>query len=193
MTPQQKSHIESLISKNGALIEKTALSDCHCKGLYSFILNENPKIRLFIADNNCELYKEFDSTNPIIPIHSHKYDDYFIQLEGKLVHHIYEIGTDIKFNKYSYLRLSDDRTDIVKEDVTFLDYMGEFRDITFLDSKTLHTAHTEGERCSWIILESTPNKDFVQYTYHQNLILRNDLYTPLTNSIEFLKNYLIYI
>ena len=95
-----------LISVNAELIAKTAMHNCHCIGLNSFIINEKPKVRLFIAEPNCELFEKFDYTNPIIPIHPHKYDDMFSQLEGIMINHLYEVGGDLEFNNYQSLWLS---------------------------------------------------------------------------------------
>lgn len=178
-----------LISVNSELIEKTAMSNCHCIGLNSFIINEKPKIRLFIAENNCELFKSFDYLNPIIPIHPHKYDDLFTQLEGKMINHLYKVGGDLEFNKYQYLRLSDKSINleiIGKENLT---YLGSKKDVKELKATELHTVSLQGERCSWLITETFENKNFEQIAYHQNLIERKELYKPILNSNEYLYSY----
>lgn len=87
----QKSVIEFvkyLISINEKLIKDTALSNCHCVGLNSFIINDRPKIRLFVADKYCLLYDKFDFKKPIIPIHPYKYDDIFVQVNGTIFKHL---------------------------------------------------------------------------------------------------------
>jgi hypothetical protein len=180
-----------LISINTELIEKTALSNCHCIGLNSFIINEKPKIRLFIAESNCELFKEFNYLNPLIPIHPHKYDDMFSQLEGTLTHHLYEIGNSLSFNKYQYLRLSD-KSSIKFIGNEYLNYIGAKSNIGELKAKELHTVSLQGERCSWLITETFEDKKFNQVAYHQNLVENKNLYTPIMDSINYLNSYFKY-
>lgn len=180
-----------LISINKELISKTAMSNCHCIGLNSFIINEKPKIRLFIAEPNCELFEKFDYKNPLIAIHPHKYDDIFIQLEGKMINHLYEIGNEIKFNKYKFQRLSDENKELKLFNKEYLDYLGKFENITNLDSNQLHTVSLEGERCSWVIIETFEDENFEQIAYHQNLIERKELYKPMVNSIEYLQDHFL--
>ena len=43
--------VTDLVEKNKELVKHTAIKDCHHKNLHSFIINEKPKIRLFIADD----------------------------------------------------------------------------------------------------------------------------------------------
>src|SRR5690606_15360009 len=121
-----------LISVNAELIAKTAMSNCHCIGLNSFIINEKPKVRLFIAEPNCELFEKFDYLNPIIPIHPHKYDDMFSQLEGTMINHLYKVGGIHDFNKYQYKRLSDKKTELELLGKECLDYLGGKTHITEL-------------------------------------------------------------
>jgi len=178
-----------LITVNSELINKTAMSNCHCIGLNSFIINENPKIRLFIAEPNCELFKKFDYLNPIIPIHPHKYDDIFSQLEGNMINHLYEVGSMYSFKKYHYKRLSDNETELELLDNEYLDYLGGRNNIIFLKSNQLHTANLEGDRCSWLVTETFRNKNFEQFAYHQDLIKRKELYIPIINGSNYLYKY----
>jgi len=178
-----------LISINTELIDKTAMSNCHCIGLNSFIINETPKIRLFIAETDCELFKNFDHLNPIIPIHPHKYDDMFSQLEGTMINHLYKVGDTYEFNKYRYKRLSDNKTELELLGKQRLEYLGGKTNIIELKATELHTVSLEGERCSWIITETFENKNFEQISYHQNLIERKELYKPMLNSNEYLHSY----
>ena len=178
-----------LISVNAELIDRTAMGNCHCIGLNSFIINEKPKVRLFIAEPNCELFEKFDYLNPIIPIHPHKYDDMFSQLEGIMINHLYKVGGIYEFNKYQYKRLSDNKTELELLDKEYLDYLGGKTHITELKATELHTASLQGERCSWLITETFENKSFEQIAYHQNLIERKELYKPMLNSNEYLHSY----
>ena len=178
-----------LISINSELIAKTAISNCHCIGLNSFIINERPRVRLFIAESNCELFEKFDYSNPIIPIHPHKYDDMFSQLEGVMINHLYEVGGELEFNKYSYLRLSDKSKEIERIGKENLKYLGAKKNITELKATELHTASLQGERCSWLITETFENKSFEQISYHKNLVKRSELYKSFTNANEYLHSY----
>lgn len=178
-----------LISVNAELIKKTAMSNCHCMGLNSFIINENPKVRLFIAEPNCELFEKFDYLNPIIPIHPHKYDDLFLQIEGKMVNHLYQVGGGLEFNKYQYLRLSDKSTKLEILGKENLKYLGSKSNLTELAATELHTASLEGEKCSWMIIETFENKHFKQIAYHQNLIERKELYVTMQDPNLYLSKY----
>lgn len=181
--------IKYLISINYDLIEKTAISNCHAIGLNSFIINEKPRMRLFVADPFCELYKEFDYKNPIIPIHPHKYDDLFTQIEGKLVNHMYKVGNDIEFNKYEYLRLSDKSSELINLGKENLTYLGSNSNVTILKASELHTANISGDKCSWIITETFEDKNFKQAAYHQNLVKNPELYKEFENPIGYLEQY----
>lgn len=184
-----KKLITHFIKNNRQLIEKTALKNCHAIGLNSFILNQNPKIRIFISDEDCEVNK-FDSSNPVIPIHPHKYDDLFFPITGKLTHHLYQRNINgIPFNKYNFIRLNTINDEIVKLGEENLKYIDEFSNINKLKSKTLHTISVEGE-CSWLIIETKQDESFSEIFYHQNLQKRNDLYVPFENPILFLENFI---
>lgn len=184
-----KKLITHFIKNNRQLIEKTALKNCHAIGLNSFILNQNPKIRIFISDEDCEVNK-FDPYNPVIPIHPHKYDDLFFPITGKLTHHLYQRNINgIPFNKYNFIRLNTINDEIVKLGEENLKYIGEFSNINKLKSKTLHTISVEGE-CSWLIIETKQDESFSEIFYHQNLQKRNDLYVPFENPILFLENFI---
>ena len=151
-----------LISTNSELIEKTAISNCHCMGLNSFIINEKPKIRLFVADSNCELFRKYDSANPRIPIHPHKYDDLFVQLEGKMTHHIYQISDDGQiFKKYHYYRLSDGEAKIEKIGTEKLSRVYYCKTLTNLRSDALHSVSLIGPFWKLISVKILPPSSFV--------------------------------
>ena len=184
-----------LINSNQELIARTAIKDCHCIGLNSFIINEKPRIRLYTADENCELYgARFD--NPVIPIHSHKYDDIFTPISGKLIHHIWDWHSNNKyhgltFNKYKYYRLSDDETDIEHTGSELLVYRYNDSDITFLPAKTLHSVGIKGSNVCWMITETDPVEEgkFEQIGYHQELKMRDELYKELKNPFDYLNDF----
>lgn len=184
-----KEMFKHIISVNKELIEKTAIGNCHCIGLNSFIINGKPKVRLFIAEKNCELFGKFDFLNPIIPIHPHKYDDVFSQIEGEMTHHLYSVGYGgNEYSKYRYARLSDKETQIVNVGKAKLIYLGGEK-IKELKASELHTASLSGERCSWMVTETKEDKNFQQIAYHQNLKSRPELYKPIVEPFEYLKTY----
>ena len=195
-----------LINTNQELIRKTAIKHCHAYGLHSFIINESPKIRLFIAESGCELNKNnmplgvFNPGAPIIPIHPHKYDDLFITMSGVLNHHIYcENGKEpqTRYNVYSrhtlkaytYRRLND-KHKIEGCGQHTLSYLGYKNDL-LLGAKTLHTVTTEGET-SWLIIETFKDDKFEQIAYHQNLLERPELYQEFKNEdpIDFINLFI---
>jgi hypothetical protein len=180
-----------LISTNQELIENTAIKNCHAIGLNSFIINQKPKIRLFIADPHCELFNEFDYLNPLIPIHPHKYDDIFIQLEGELIHHLYDKKGKHPFNKYKFYRLSDKEKNIILTGNEKLNYLGSKTNIPSLKANELHTVSLKGKRCSWLIIETFQDSNFEQIAYHQDLKNLEGLYQKFENATEYLKSYFI--
>lgn len=192
------SFVEQMIERNPELINNTALGNCHCVGLNSFVIGhrrENPvaKIRLFIAEPHCELFQDYDPENPIIAIHPHKYDDHFSCMEGRLTHHFYKPGTGIDFNKYKLNRLSDKSKDIIKLGSEELTYIGGTWSAC-LDAKTLHSVSLRGNkynpRCSWIVMEGNEDPTYEPIAYHQNLVKRHGLYTPIENGVEYIKNHI---
>jgi hypothetical protein len=211
--------IKYLVSINKELIERTAIKNCHCIGLNSFIINEKPKMRLFIADDNCELYFQnetnfhFDYKNPIIAIHPHKYDDVFFQLQGSLVHHFYSKAKPQKsdmpcfFNKYKYLRLSDSNKKIELVGTETIYYEGSNWDVKTLKSNTLHTASlskykagfnisdkNKDKSCAWVVIETFEDKNFEQIGYQNNLseFLKKQplLYKKFPNSYDYVSHFI---
>lgn len=181
-----------LIGINKELIEKTALGNCHAIGLNSFIINEKPRMRLFIAERHCELFNHFEYYNPIIPIHPHKYTDIFEVLEGTVTHHIYvPHHSGVTFNKYKYNRLSDTKTNIEQVGTEALvRESSNWNTNTILKSNQLHTVSLHGGNgCCWLITETFPDDNFEQIAYHQNLVHRPELYTPIENPYDYLKQY----
>lgn len=184
-----KKLINFFIKKNPDIIEKTALRNCHAIGLNSFLLSIDPKIRIFVCDEDTELYS-FNPENPTIPIHPHKYDDLFFQIKGNLHHHLYKKDSNgIVFNKYNFIRLDKIDTEIQNLGQEHLKYIGEFSNINQLKAKTLHTVSVKGDQCSWIIIETKKDETFDEVFYHQNLTQNKNLYQPFNNPISFLSSF----
>lgn len=197
MTRDNYKHlVKYLISINKDLINKTALSNCHCIGLNSFIINEKPKIRLFVAEPNCELITDeiyLIGENPI-PIHAHKYDDFFITLEGQVVQYLYKVCDDhrgSKFNKYEYRRLSDNSMQPVLIGEENLTINSIIHNHSELKADQLHTVglRPTKDKCSWIIIETFEDNNFKQVAYHKDLKERDGLYIPIDNGYDYLTNY----
>lgn len=178
-----------LIQENYITVIGSAIRDCHCRGLHSFILNEKPRIRLFIADETCELRGPYNAQMPVIPVHAHKYDDLFFQLQGQILHQTYAYGGDIMFKKYKYMRLSNRNQEIVQDGFEKLHYKGGFKRDS-LAAHELHSVSVKGKKCSWVIIETGVDANFEQVAYHQNLIERPDLYKPFPDPIAYIKKYL---
>ncbi len=182
--------IKHLVSINKKLIESSAIKDCHCLGLNSFVINEKPRIRLFIANEDCELYNEVSP----IPIHAHKYDDLFQVLSGPVYHEIYKIGTRFtgaQYRVYKYPRIKDtDKTPVYIER-SFLTWVDTtWRDMILMPAQTLHTVRLsdEGERkpIIWMVTELAEDEGFEQIAYSFNPITpRPELYQPFPDAFEY--------
>lgn len=181
------------------LIEKTAIRNCHALGLHSFIINENPKMRLFIADPDSELSNVYNPEEPIIPIHSHKYNDLFSVLYGTLHQHLYTLSHDeiimpFPINSYNLIRISDSKKELAnlgRVNLTHLDTKS-YKTEHFLKAEELHSVSTTPDKngkCAWLITETIANVHYTQVAYHQNLIKRNNLYLPFENAHDYLMKY----
>lgn len=188
--------VKPLIVKNAALIERTAIRNCHVTGLHSFILNETPKIRLYIADENCALRYPFDPANPYLTIHRHKHNDLFVRLtDTPIIHHLYKktpagITNDntMSFNLNSYSRL-DDKGIGMPLGNDYLDYI-ESREAVFLHHSALHTVNIIGNgKCAWIVIEFGIDESFVALSYGGEKVT-DDCYAPFHNPVEYIKEYL---
>ncbi len=198
-----------LISENKELIKSTAIKDCHAIGLNSFIINENPRMRLYTADPNCELYKlGIYIENPIIPIHRHKYRDLFFQLYGNVVHHIYDVENWIglgqktfRIAKYRYNRIGDSNKEIKFVDNVDIAYRSTLINPEYLNPSDYHTVYLEpaqlypNPKCCWLIIETEEDSffDFNKFAYSQDLKERPELYQKFDANfdiIKYLQNYL---
>lgn len=189
--------VKKLIEINQQLVIDTAIKNCHVTGLHSFIINENPKIRLFLADKTCSLRLPFDFKKPYLTIHPHKHNDLFIPLtKSKIFHHIYKLVEYTTENSISLETNMYNRLDIKKENMKgtcggsdWLEYIGPTQK-TFLKSNELHTVSIFGlDKCAWIIIEIGADEDFYQISYGGEQITL-DCYQTFTNPIEYIKDFL---
>lgn len=192
----------------------TALADCHAVGLSSFVLHGNyhsrhpVQLRLFLADESCELRKPYRIWNPLLAIHPHKYEDTFVPIAGTLRHHLYGSVSDLeteagvgsmavslgtyrrrarRFNAYRYPRLDDSHAPVL-DGQGCLVYMG-YRDTSLatplvsLDANALHSAEVCGngnEPCAWLVVQGRRDAGFQPIAYHQDLRHRPELNRPMS-------------
>jgi hypothetical protein len=192
-----KDLIKHLVISNKELVSSTGLINCHVEGLYSFVINEKPFMRLFIAGKECVLRRFMHGSDFTIPIHPHKYDDYFFKIEGHLIHHIYELveaneeldETCFKTKAYRYPRISDGsfNPELVRQ--VNLRYLNPIYDIPKLKADELHTVSIIGERVSWLLVQGEKDEGFEQVCYHPNLEYNDTLYRPFDKGVEFILDY----
>ena len=189
----------NFLLKNKEYIETKAIKNCHALGLHSFILDEDSTVRLFIADETCVLRHVFDHKNPIVPIHGHKHDEYFVPLfKNSLIHHVYEKiieygdnyddSIEVCLTTHIYGRLDGIATQgLIGSDV--LSYKGGF-DHRFLKGNILHTVSipTTG-KSAWLVIQSDTNDLFDQVGYGEKSNLKG-LYQPFENPVDYIKEYL---
>lgn len=197
-----KNFVRFLIVNNKELVRETALKNCHCIGLNSFIINEKPRIRLFVAEKGSDLHRKFDPQDPVIPVHPHKYDDQFVVLHGVLTNHIYKQGlydkhflSQFKLFRFSYKRIINGAKEPYDPKIMSCDWITYFKkdQVTgeyFQPASTLHTVSVpEGIETIWIVIEMDQSTEFDQLAYMngQKSKRRDRLYLPFKeNPIEYL-------
>ncbi len=186
--------LAALIEANTDLVVSTAIKNCHVIGLHSFIVSQYPKIRLFIADDNCVLREPFDIKNPVLTIHKHKHNDVFIPLtKTKLTHHLYKLTTEhndnsISFSMINYSRLDADiGTHLIGSE--WLDYI-ESKSLYYMDTGQYHTVSINGcDKCSWLVLEMGTNNSFDNISYG-GLPISHECYSKFDDPLTYVRDYL---
>lgn len=190
--------VKTLLKANSKLVIDSAIQNCHVVGLHSFILNRSPKIRLFIADENCVLRQPFNIAEPILTIHAHKHNDIFVNLtKTSITHHIFKKTpiaqkTDNTFiyslNLYNRLDAKESHNGMLMGD-EYLDYIGSGY-YTFLPHTKLHTVNILGNgKCAWLIMEVGTNENFVPVSYGGEQI-HPECYRKFNDPIGYIKEYL---
>lgn len=189
-----KQLIKIALKANEKLIAETAIKNCHVTGLHSFLLNKSPKVRLFIADNNCALRLPFDYKNPYLTIHAHKHNDIFIPLTNEeIIHHFYKHvdyvdEKSIPFSLNEYNRLDGNTKNGRTGGSDWLEYIGH-ENRMFMGTKELHTVSILGpKKCAWIIIEIGTDEDFIQLSFGGEQIT-SDCYQKFDNPIQYIKDY----
>lgn len=186
--------LSALIESNKDLIASTAIKNCHVIGLHSFIINEFPKTRLFIADEDCVLRNPFDTHNPILTIHRHKHNDLFVPLtKTKITHHLYKLSDEhtdnsISFTMVNYSRLDENiGTHLIGNE--WLDYI-ESKHLYFMDTNQHHTVSINGNaKCAWLVIEVGTNEDFTSISYGGDKV-SNECYSKFEDPLTYVRNYL---
>lgn len=180
---------KKLIEYNYDIIESTAIKNCHVDGLHSFVLNKSPKIRLFIADENCALRNSYSIYCPILTIHPHKHNDIFVPLTAtKITHHLYKISpSGIPFRSINFKRLDNNSTIKICENER-LKYIGGFKKL-FLFSHELHSVSIDSNgKCAWLILECGTDKNFKQISYG-GAEIPSTCYQKFIDPVTYIKDY----
>ena len=186
MNKNHAQYVKFLVEKNYPLVINSAIAHCHCLGLNSFIISQDPKIRLFIADDHSEIHD-----NPgIIPIHSHKYDDYFQVIEGGVTHRIFNFKFDGKpFQSYTYQRIGDREDEepvaMGQSYLKVVDILAQ--DEVILKSKLLHNVKLTGRNVMWTVTEMQKSQSFNQICYDEGTLKRRpELYKKVNDPMGFI-------
>lgn len=181
--------IESQLRQHPELIIDTAIKHCHTSDLHSFIVSLDPKVRLFVALPGCDLFSQCNIKDPIIPIHPHKHMDVFCNISGTIVHHMYEIGTDINFFRCKYFRLSDDVHHTKITGWENLNYLGPTTKQILLP-RELHTVSLVPDKngmCAWTVTEFGNDEQFESIGYCKSLGTTKGLYRTFDDPISFIQ------
>ena len=188
MNSNHAQYVKHLVERNYIIVINSAIAHCHCLGLHSFIINENPRIRLFIADDHSEIHRDGN----VIPIHSHKYRDYFQVINGSVCHAVYdrvESGGKL-YDSYRYGRIGDGDFEPIRVGEARLK-LGKLltQDEVILPADALHSVRLRDSNVMWTVTELDRNDAFDQVCFSERkLVARRDLYKPLPNAIEFIRN-----
>ena len=190
MNREHARYVRYLINRNGPLVANSAISHCHCLGLHSFVISQDPKVRLFIADDDCEIHTD----SGVIPIHSHKYDDYFQVISGAMFHSIHDFSNNGRlYNSYTYRRIGDtDEQEIVSMGQSMLSVVDVIaQENLVLPANRLHSVRLSGSNVMWTLTELERNVKFNQICYKDGELKRRDeLYKPMPNAVEFIESRL---
>lgn len=149
------------------------LINCHCVGVDSIILNENPIIRLFIANPNHELWRN-DTHEWSVALHAHHCDITIVPILGFIYNKIEtSYGIPTILNEYQY-------ESFIKGCGSFKSTFNNrsFRLRSELLTRSIKMGATDrhtiivnkGHSASWIIIEGQEN-----YNYNSNCYSNVDL------------------
>lgn len=154
----------------------SGLRDCHVKSVDSILLDApSTKLRVFIAKESHELWKNIDHDNQIMSVgyHNHHCDVSLHSLKG-IVHNIL-IKPDIgnKFSVYNYqskigTRYLEGKFEFIKHTGIRKIDNGSFGYV-FMDSTEFHTIYVEkGKMAAWLVIEGKEDPDYRPVTISNN-------------------------
>lgn len=188
--------IRKLLTHDTKTIIETAIKNCHCVGLHSFIVRTSPyKIRLFLADETCELRKPYDVQNPHLTIHRHKHSSIFIPLtKTKIIHQMYQPSENslspnsFSFDTNLYTRLNQAYFRGQTGGSDWLTYLGA-EDRVFLRAEEYHSVNILGrEKCAWLVIELTESPEFEQISYGGET-LSHECYQKFEDPIRYITEF----
>lgn len=189
--------IKKFIELHSDSIIETAIKNCHCIGLHSFIIRTKPfKIRLFLADENCELRQPYDVENPHLTIHRHRHSSIFVPLtKTKIIHQLYRIAENsfdsvncFSFSTNIYSRLNQKYFHGQTGGSDWLTYCGASSKC-FLHAEEFHSVNILGnEKCAWLVIELSEANDFEQISYG-GAKLTDGCYQKFDDPIKFITDF----
>ena len=199
-----KELIRHLWENNHDEILNKSLLDCHCKGLHSIMLLESPgkTIRLYIAEENHEMYKNFpqyvrSGNGMTIGFHPHHCDLTLHCIVGSFLNwRVAEAKFGMEIDKYEYhSAIKEGETNFVKLGTTHVYTASETTAPSgtsiFLPANYIHTvACPEGMFCAWLVYEGKEDPNYKSYCYSNADMSKenfNGLYNkPTEEQIELL-------
>jgi hypothetical protein len=194
-----KELIKSFLDKNLEVIKSKSRLNCHIPNLHSIILQENPIIRLFVAVEGNELYKNYPDyiLSPLsVGFHAHHCDLLFYVVKGTVVNWVVEKDSSNKlsklFNVYNYVSaITKGRGSFVKCGVCQLktrriEKWSPLDGFKFLPARDLHTiAAPKGEVAAWLVYEKEEDPNYEPICYSDNNYLEHINFDELYRPIEF--------
>lgn len=154
----------------------SAFANCHCKGLFSIMLHDEPgnRVRMFIASTEHELITA--DGRPSLAVHPHRTDICLTRIYGQVTNHVLRpvrydashLGGQI-YKECSYSSGIDEESALT-ETGTLGRLVEVLRDVvgdcTSLRAEALHTVTVErGRSAAWLVFEGAPNKTYKPYCW----------------------------
>ncbi len=154
------------------------------------------KIRLFLADETCELRKPYDVKDPHLTIHRHRHSSIFVPLtKTKIIHQVYRLAENsfdgvncFTFSTNIYARLNQKYFHGQTGGSDWLTYCGA-SSRCFLDADVFHSVNILGnEKCAWLVIELSEANDFEQISYG-GAKLTGGCYQKFDDPIKFITDF----
>lgn len=199
--------VKFLVKTNIEFILKNSYLNCHVEGLHSILFVDSPnlKIRMFVAELNHQLHKNFMSVNLknsifypdkelSLAFHPHRFDLTIKVIRGNIFNTIIDkcpkdFPRAFLLNSYNYTSkiLSPDNYgfSFLEKDLSF--YVKKYKSysegsIIYLDADSLHTvAVCKDNIAAWFVFEGNSyNFDNVVYS-NTHPEIHDNFYLPMTN------------